>query len=254
MNSPRTGRRPCSAPGSLCCHSACPPQVGKNICWTSKGRDFLKGRLSIWSAVSAPFFTLPNEVNIYGTPLVAQWLPCSYRDVKTRSLFSASWAGDEDCPASQLCFPGEVLTEVMVGSCESTEEGSKLTLVSQGKVSSEMISEPCHGGGGGVDRGTSREAEFWAESTACAKARGQETASYISVWELLAVWSSWSMEQSARDQLGQPCRNGWGRFPQFKMPASLAFLWVGDQCNCFPQRGKNRIPQIVLVNECLLVF
>lgn len=29
----------------------------------------------------------------------------------------------------------------------------------------------------GVGRGTSREAEFWAESAACAKARGQETAS-----------------------------------------------------------------------------
>lgn len=33
----------------------------------------------------------------------------------------------------------------------------------------------------GVDRGTRREAECWAESTACAKARGQEIASYIFV-------------------------------------------------------------------------
>ena len=64
-----------------------------------------------------------------------------------------------------------------------------------------------------VDRGTRGEAEFWTESTAFAKARGQETGSYISVWELLAVWSSWSTEQSARDQLGQPCRNGWGQIP-----------------------------------------
>ena len=89
----------------------------------------------------------------------------------------------------------------------------------------------------GVGRGTSREAEFWAESTACAKARGQETASYISVGDLPAVWSSWSMEQSARDLLGQPCRNGRGRFLQSKMATSFVFLWVRGQCNCFPPKG-----------------
>lgn len=68
--------------------------------------------------------------------------------LKTRSLLSERLAGDEDCPASQLSFPGEVLIEVMVGSCENIEKGSKLTLEAQGKVSSEMISETYHGGGG----------------------------------------------------------------------------------------------------------
>lgn len=41
--------------------------------------------------------------------------------LKTRSLLSERLAGDEDCPASQLSFPGEVLIEVMVGSCENIE-------------------------------------------------------------------------------------------------------------------------------------
>lgn len=72
-----------------------------------------------------------------------------------------------------------------------------------------------------MGRWTSRETEFWILSTAYAKVQGQERTSHTCVGTSSSL-VLWSTEQSTREQLGQPCRNGLDRSP---MPASSACLW-----------------------------
>lgn len=157
---------------------------------------------------------------------MAECLPCRCRDGKDKisTLSELCWVKTN---LEAVCFHRRSAEGVETATRElgEQEEGCKLATGCSGQ-GLELMLEPSYGEGMGMGRWTSRKTEFWTEHSICKGPGGQERTcrKCVGTSSSLVLWST---EQSTREQQGQLHRNGLGRSPQPRMPASSAHLWGG---------------------------